>query len=115
MTIKTGYFSNREMRYGLPGHDDRLLERGQIFDIAGAPNDVVMIENNYIIDIKARGMTVDPHECVRCSKKFADSSYKNGHDIGPHCRGEEGDPVEVTSGAPEAVADRSMPGQATAE
>ena len=110
-TIRTGYFSNREMRYGLPGHESRLLERGEIFQLGGAPNDVVMIENNYIIDIKAREMTIEPHECVRCGKKFADTSYKNGHDIGTHCRDEEKTPVAILSGA----SAEKMPGEETKE
>ena len=109
-TIKTGYFSNREMRYGRPGGETRLLERGEIFQLNGAPNDVVMIENNYIIDIKARGMTIETYPCVRCSKEFADSSYKNGHDIGPHC-GEDKEPVAISSGASSG----KMPGEATTD
>lgn len=110
--ITEGYFSNREMRYGLPGHDSQLLERGEIFQLAGAPNDVVMIENNYIIDIKAREMSIDPHPCVRCGKKFSDSTYKFGHDSGPHCRGEdEKEPVAISSGTPAG----KMPGESVNE
>ena len=111
-TIKTGYFSNREMRYGRPGGETRLLERGEIFQLNGAPNDVVMIENNYIIDIKAREMTIDTHPCVRCSKEFADSAYMTGHNLGPHCRGDgQDEPVAITSGA----SSEKMPGEATTE
>ena len=113
--MKTGYFSTREMDYGRPGGDTKHLERGEIFELQMTPNDRVLIEGNYIVDIKAQGIEVDPHDCVRCNKKFADASYKHGHDTGQNpcgieARGE--DPaVEIKSGEPVPVA--AMPGEQT--
>ena len=111
--MKKGYFSTRQMAYGRPGADTKQLERGEILDLQMTPNDRVLIEGNYIVDIEAQKLTVEPHECTRCGKKFADSSYKFGHDAGDNPCGREargeGAAVELKSSGPLEVA--AMPGE----
>ncbi len=114
--MKKGYFSTRDMMYGRPGGDARHLERGEMIELAMTPNDQVMINGNYIVDIAASHMNVEPHKCVRCGKEFVDESYKFGHDRGDNpcgreARGEDA-AVEVKSGSPISVA--AMPGEPSA-
>ena len=110
---KTRYYSNRQMQYGRPGQEARLVERGEVMELAGAPNDRVLVENNYIVDVEATQPTIDLHECSRCPKVFVDSSYKFGHDSGdnPCGKAARGEAEENDSGAPTPIKVGSMPGE----
>lgn len=72
------YYARRPFTYA--GQD---LERGQVFNLAGVPNDEKLIRLNYISEV------ADKHEvyiCAECRRQFVQMGYRDMHGKEAHRR-----------------------------
>jgi hypothetical protein len=70
------YFANKEMKY-----DELLLERGELFQPLGKPNDDALVRIGYLVKVEELYPSgCEIAKCVRCNKLFVDQSYKAMHD-----------------------------------
>lgn len=72
-------FARRPIGYG-----DKQMDRGQVFELAGARNDEKLVRLQYVEEWK--GKKSDLHECAACGAQFVGGNERQGHYEKRHLR-----------------------------
>ncbi len=80
------------------GYNGADVDRGQVFELAGARNDEKLLKWGYVEAWK--GKKTDLHECAACGAQFVGGNERQGHYEKRHLR------VELTPEQEDARAER---------
>lgn len=70
------FWAKRTFGYGVRGHTERILDRGQVFRLEGLANDKLLFDLGYIAAVEPGAK---PFACRACGAEFLDMGMRDGH------------------------------------